>query len=222
MKQLTLTPSLGEWPTVDAQYVWGVIQRKKAKAYGNKLLIRNHLEHSDVIDENTIKFSMVLDELCDPRPLFTTSVEFDHTTVAGPNQELAFSESQDSALSSYPGRIKRLFDAQLWVLVGNSIQSNKRCSDAYSDTVLGYASSIRTVDGGTHIDGVKASLTKTLNYLGKKSKLIKAALAAKRARELVRQESVLKSSSLFGKLADCSATDPAESGMLCFLYSTRS
>ncbi|KAF9593304.1 hypothetical protein IFM89_021060, partial [Coptis chinensis] len=99
--------------------------------------------------------------------------------------------------------------------------------------------------GGTHIDGVKASLTKTLNNLGKKSKLIKekdislsgeheregltcvisvkvpnpefegqtkAALAAKRARELVRQESVLKSSSLFGKLADCSATDPAESG----------
>ncbi|KAF9593313.1 hypothetical protein IFM89_021069 [Coptis chinensis] len=118
------------------------------------------------------------------------------------------------------------------------------CSDAYSDTVLGYANSIRTVDGGTHIDGVKDSLTKTLNNLGKKSKLIKekdislsgeheregltcvisvkvpnpdfegqtkATLAAKRARELVRQESVLKSSSLLGKLADCSATDPAES-----------
>ncbi|KAF9593315.1 hypothetical protein IFM89_021071 [Coptis chinensis] len=47
------------------------------------------------------------------------------------------------------------------------------CSDAYSDTVLGYANSIRTVDGGTHIDGVKASLTRTLNNLGKKSKLIK-------------------------------------------------
>ncbi|KAF9594010.1 hypothetical protein IFM89_026722 [Coptis chinensis] len=32
---------------------------------------------------------------------------------------------------------------------------------------------IRTVDGGAHIDGVKASLTRTLNNLGKKSKLIK-------------------------------------------------
>ncbi|KAF9592731.1 hypothetical protein IFM89_017301 [Coptis chinensis] len=90
MKQLTLTPSLGEWPTVDAQYMWGMLQRKKAKAYGNTLLIRNHLEHSDIIDENTIKFSMVLDELCDPRPLFTTSVKFDHTTVAGRIRELAF------------------------------------------------------------------------------------------------------------------------------------
>lgn len=48
-----------------------------------------------------------------------------------------------------------------------------RCSDAYSDTMLGYANSIRTVDGGTHIEGIKASLTRTINNLGKKSKLIK-------------------------------------------------
>ncbi|KAJ0808951.1 putative DNA topoisomerase (ATP-hydrolyzing) [Helianthus annuus] len=158
------------------------------------------------------------------------------------------------------------------------------CSDAYSDTLLGYANSIRTVDGGTHIDGIKASLTRTINNFGKKSKLIKdkdislsgehvregltcvisvklpnpefegqtktrlgnpevrrivdhslqeflteylelnpdvldlilskslnalkAAQAAKRARELERQKSVLKVSSLPGKLADCSATDP--------------
>ncbi|KAL6498541.1 hypothetical protein OROHE_026638 [Orobanche hederae] len=161
------------------------------------------------------------------------------------------------------------------------------CSDSYSDALLGYANSIRTVDGGTHIEGVKASLTRTLNNLGKNSKVIKekdislsgehvregltcvisvkvpnpefegqtktrlgnpevrkivdqsiqeylteylelhpdvldailskslnalkAALAAKRARELVRQKSVLKSSSLPGKLADCSATNPEES-----------
>jgi DNA gyrase subunit B len=51
-----------------------------------------------------------------------------------------------------------------------------RCEDAYSDTILGYANSIRTVDGGTHIDGMKASLTRTLNSLGKKSKVIKVFL----------------------------------------------
>jgi DNA gyrase subunit B len=47
------------------------------------------------------------------------------------------------------------------------------CSDSYSDTVLGYANSIRTIDGGTHIDGLKASLTRTVNNLAKKSKTIK-------------------------------------------------
>jgi hypothetical protein len=48
-----------------------------------------------------------------------------------------------------------------------------RCSDSYSDTVLGYANSIRTIDGGTHIEGLKTSLTRTINNLAKKSKTIK-------------------------------------------------
>eukprot|EP01018_Ginkgo_biloba_P020044 Gb_27264 [translate_table: standard] len=47
------------------------------------------------------------------------------------------------------------------------------CSDAYADTLLGYANSIRTSDGGSHMDGVKSSLTRTLNNLGRKSKIIK-------------------------------------------------
>ncbi|CAL5420672.1 unnamed protein product [Camellia sinensis] len=161
------------------------------------------------------------------------------------------------------------------------------CSDAYSDTKLGYANSICTIDGGTRIDGMKASLTRTLNNLGKKSKFLKEkdislsgghvkegltcvisvkvvdpefegqtktrsgnpevrkvvdqsvqeylteylelhpdvldsilskslnalkiALAVKRARELVRQKSVLRSSSLPGKLADCSAANAKDS-----------
>ncbi|CAL5350642.1 unnamed protein product [Camellia sinensis] len=125
------------------------------------------------------------------------------------------------------------------------------CSDAYSDTMLGYANSIHTIDGGTHIDGMKASLTRNQKFsrkgltcvisvkvadpefegqmkrqgweylelhpdvldsiLSKSLNALKAALAAKRARELVRQKSVLTYSSLPGKLADCSATNPEDS-----------
>lgn len=55
-----------------------------------------------------------------------------------------------------------------------------------------------------HPDVLDSILSKAMNAL-------KAALAAKRARELVRQKSVLKSSSLPGKLADCSSTNPEES-----------
>ncbi|KAI6696922.1 hypothetical protein NL676_017041 [Syzygium grande] len=55
-----------------------------------------------------------------------------------------------------------------------------------------------------HPDVLDLILSKSLNAL-------KAALAAKRARELVRQKSVLRSSSLPGKLADCSSTNPEES-----------
>lgn len=43
-------------------------------------------------------------------------------------------------------------------------------------------------------------------------------MAAKRARELVRTKSVLKSSSLPGKLADCSSTNPEDAGNLIFCH----
>jgi len=161
------------------------------------------------------------------------------------------------------------------------------CVDAYSDSILGFANNIRTVDGGTHIEGLKTVLTRTLNTFAKKrgkrkdsdsnlageniregltavlsvkvpdpefegqtkTKLgntevrgivdsvvgealsqylefnpsvidlilekaiqaFNAAEAARRARELVRRKSVLESSTLPGKLADCSSRDPRES-----------
>jgi DNA gyrase subunit B len=161
------------------------------------------------------------------------------------------------------------------------------CVDAYSDSILGFANNIRTVDGGTHIEGLKTVLTRTLNAFAKKrgkrkdsdtnlageniregltavlsvkvpdpefegqtkTKLgntevrgivdtlvgealgeylefnptvidlilekaiqaFNAAEAARRARELVRRKSVLESSTLPGKLADCSSRDPGES-----------
>lgn len=40
------------------------------------------------------------------------------------------------------------------------------CSDAFADTLVGFANSIRTVDGGTHLDGLKTALTRTVNSLG--------------------------------------------------------
>ena len=161
------------------------------------------------------------------------------------------------------------------------------CVDAYSDSILGFANNIRTVDGGTHIEGLKTVLTRTLNTFARKRNKRKdsdpnlageniregltavlsvkvpdpefegqtktklgntevrgivdtvvgeslteflefnpqvidlilekaiqafnAAEAARRARELVRRKSVLESSTLPGKLADCSSRDPAES-----------
>jgi DNA gyrase subunit B len=161
------------------------------------------------------------------------------------------------------------------------------CTDAYSDNVLGFANNIRTVDGGTHLEGLKAVLTRTMNAVARKRNKLKenesnlsgehvregltavisvkvpepefegqtktklgntevrgiveslvgevlseylefhpgvadsildkaiqafkAAEAARHARELVRRKSVLESSPLPGKLADCSSRDPGES-----------
>lgn len=249
------------------------------------------------------------------KEVFTTEIEFDYNTIAGRIRELAFLNPELTIVLKKddldPEKIQHteyfyaggLVEYVTWLnadkkplhdVLGFRKEADgitidmalQWCLDAYSDTMLGYANSIRTIDGGTHIDGVKAALTRTLNNLGKKSKTIKekdinlsgehvregltcvisvkvpnpefegqtktrlgnpevrklvdqsvqeylteylelhpdvldsilskslnalkAALAAKRARELVRQKSVLRSSSLPGKLADCSATNPEE------------
>ena len=180
------------------------------------------------------------------------------------------------------------------------------CTDAYTDNVLGFANNIRTIDGGTHMEGLKAVLTRTLNAIARKRNKLKegdanlageniregltavisvkvpdpefegqtktklgnpevrgivdslvgevlteylefrppiadailekaiqafkAAEAARRARDLVRRKSVLESSPLPGKLADCSSREPAESEIFivegdsasgCFLGNTK-
>lgn len=180
------------------------------------------------------------------------------------------------------------------------------CVDAYTDNLLGFANNIRTIDGGTHLEGLKTVLTRTINALARKRNKLKendanlggeniregltgvisvkvpnpefegqtktklgntevrgivdslvgevlmeylefrphvadaivekaiqafkAAEAARHARELVRRKSVLESSPLPGKLADCSTKDPAESEIFivegdsaggCFAAETR-
>jgi DNA gyrase subunit B len=159
--------------------------------------------------------------------------------------------------------------------------------DQYTESLTGFANGIRTIDGGTHIDGLKASISKVLNASLRKAGKLKekdgnvpgeycregltavvsvkvpepefegqtktrlgnpevreivdsvvketlmtlfdwhpdvlavignkamqaqaAAAAAKAAREMVRRKSLLQSTVLPGKLADCSSRDPKDS-----------
>lgn len=158
-------------------------------------------------------------------------------------------------------------------------------ADSYTDKLMGFANNIRTGDGGTHLEGLRTALTRTINQLGRKSGKLKenssnvggeyiregltaivsvkvgnpefegqtksrlgnpevrstvdgvvsrslidffefhpnvlsavidkalaafaAAEAARRAREVVRKKTVLESSTLPGKLADCASRDPS-------------
>ena len=50
---------------------------------------------------------------------------------------------------------------------GVRVEAALQYSDAYSDNILGFANNIRTVDGGTHIEGLKTVLTRTLNAFAK-------------------------------------------------------
>ena len=161
------------------------------------------------------------------------------------------------------------------------VQVALQYTSGYADAVLSYANTIKTIEGGTHLSGLRAALTRTVNNYAKKNikdslklsgedvregltavvsvklpnpqfeaqtkiklanrevegfvdsvvyeklceyfeenpdvakiiveKSIKskeAREAARRARELARKKSALDTSTLPGKLADCSISDP--------------
>ncbi len=46
-------------------------------------------------------------------------------------------------------------------------------NDGYSETVFSFANNINTVDGGTHLQGFRTSLTRTINYAGQQLGLFK-------------------------------------------------
>ncbi|MEM6251543.1 MAG: DNA topoisomerase (ATP-hydrolyzing) subunit B [Cyanobacteria bacterium P01_D01_bin.156] len=252
--------------------------------------------------------------------IFTESVEFDYSTLAGRLRELAylnagvditFTDHRLELLKADEPKVNRYFyeggireyveyinkekqpiHPDIIYVTGekNGVQVEAAlqwCVDAYSDNLMGFANNIRTVDGGTHLEGLKAVLTRTMNNFARKRNKRKdnesnlageniregltavisvkvpepefegqtktklgntevrgivdsligetlseyldfnpsvvdsilekaiqsfnAAEAARRARDLVRRKSVLESSTLPGKLADCSSRDPAES-----------
>ncbi|MCO5580815.1 hypothetical protein L7F22_034687 [Adiantum nelumboides] len=238
------------------------------------------------------------------KEVFVSTTVFDYQIIAGRVRELAFlnpqvairlkqeDENPDKArenLYHFTGGLKPLNQPIALRKEKDNMTVEvvlQWCADAYTDTILGYANSIRTSDGGTHLDGAKAAITRTLNTLGRRTKIIKekdenlsgehareglscivavkvpnpefegqtktrlgnpevrkmveqtvhenlteylechpgeldailaksvqalkAAMAAKNARELVRRKSVLKSSTLPGKLADCSCNNPRD------------
>ncbi len=46
-------------------------------------------------------------------------------------------------------------------------------ADYYADSVLSFANTINTPDGGTHLEGLRAALTRVINYYAKKSGVLK-------------------------------------------------
>ncbi|KAH8066822.1 DNA topoisomerase type II [Aureococcus anophagefferens] len=92
-------------------------------------------------------------------------------------------------------------------------------SDAYAEVTVSFANGIRTADGGTHVVDavVGAALQQLFEWHPQALKAIvdkalaaqKAAGAAKAARDLVRRKSLLATTVLPGKLADCSLRDAA-------------
>ncbi|HEX8925220.1 MAG TPA: DNA gyrase subunit B, partial [Terriglobales bacterium] len=53
------------------------------------------------------------------------------------------------------------------------IEIGMQYNDSYSETVFSFANNINTVDGGTHLQGFRSALTRTINYAAKQLGLFK-------------------------------------------------
>lgn len=47
------------------------------------------------------------------------------------------------------------------------------CSQVFSDNLTGFVNSVKTIDGGTHLEGLKTAVTRLVNNLGRKTKVLK-------------------------------------------------
>lgn len=71
-----------------------------------------------------------------------------------------------NVIMARPAYVERKVDK---TLVEVALQYN----DNYSETVFSFANGINTVDGGSHVTGFRAALTRTLNEYGRKANLLK-------------------------------------------------
>ncbi len=58
---------------------------------------------------------------------------------------------------------------------GVTVEVALQYTDGFTDTVLTFANTINTIDGGTHLTGFRSALTRTLNDVGRKLGLLKEA-----------------------------------------------
>ena len=56
---------------------------------------------------------------------------------------------------------------------GREVEVALQYTDSYSEYIASYANNIKTTEGGFHLQGFKAALTRTFNDYGKKSKILK-------------------------------------------------
>ncbi len=58
---------------------------------------------------------------------------------------------------------------------GISIEAAIQYTDAYAESVYAFANTINTIDGGTHLTGLRSAITRTINDYARKNKLLKDA-----------------------------------------------
>ncbi len=95
------------------------------------------------------------------------------------NRELTFYfEGGITSFVRYLNRNRNLLHSVVFVekeIEGIGIEAAVQYTDAYTESVYSFANTINTIDGGTHLTGMRAALTRVINDYARKAGLLKDA-----------------------------------------------
>ncbi len=126
------------------------------------------------------------------------SVEFNYETLSGRMREIAFlnkglkvtisdAKSNESNIYKFDGGIVEyvsflnrsktcLHEKPIYITTerdGLSIEIGMQYTDSYAESIYTFANNINTTEGGTHLVGFRAALTKTVNDYAKQNQFLK-------------------------------------------------
>jgi DNA gyrase subunit B len=95
------------------------------------------------------------------------------------DREISFYfEGGITSFVSYLNRNRDVLHPVVWVdkeIEGTGIEVALQYTDAYAESVYSFANTINTVDGGTHLTGMRAAITRTINDYARKNNMLKGA-----------------------------------------------
>ncbi|CAN8069612.1 unnamed protein product [Agarophyton chilense] len=189
---VSVVNALSEWLSVK---VWREGRRHTMKFSRGSVL--EPLEEQDDTQRNSGTSVRFLPD----RQIFTTTTQFDLDVLTQRLEELAFLNAgleivltkeidgetrrflHDGGIEEYISALSTTYeslhkDPETIFFSGetnnNFVEVAMRWNaDSYSDKLIGFANNIRTNDGGSHLEGLRAALTRTINQLARRAGKLK-------------------------------------------------
>jgi DNA gyrase subunit B len=130
----------------------------------------------EIFDETTFSFDTVLKRMRE-LAFLTEGVTIRITDERTEKEEIFHYEGGIRAFVEHLNRNKTPLHKDVVYVAGegdgNELKLAFQYNDAYSETLFSFVNNINTIEGGTHLSGFKAAMTRTLNTYGKKNGLLK-------------------------------------------------
>ena len=162
------------------QYKRGIPQaavKSTGKATGTGTTVKFQRDVSIFKEENEYKFETLVQRFRE-MSFVTRGVTLQFTDERSDREMTFHFEGGIRSFVRYLNRNKETLHPVIYVekeVDGVGVEVAFQYTDAYAESVYSFANTINTIDGGTHLTGLRTALTRTLNDYARKAGLLKEA-----------------------------------------------